>query len=183
MLLFVHCCIVSATLQHEKLLSQNVLHTSPRNTQTALLDTHGVPCAADIPTVTTTAIFLLAFHVTQESSTGDLLSRSCLCSGQDQSLSGLMLDTCWCLLQGIALSADPNYKVLGAAYPWIARRLLTEQSPELRDTLRSLLYKKGRFQVQPSNSSPYSVLCVRCSCALISAFYPLLSSCLFFCLL
>ena len=51
--------------------------------------------------------------------------------------------------QGIALSADPNYKVLGAAYPWIARRLLTEQSPELRDTLRSLLYKKGRFQVLP----------------------------------
>ena len=49
--------------------------------------------------------------------------------------------------QGIALSADPNYKVLGAAYPWIARRLLTEQSPELRDTLRTLLYKKGRFQV------------------------------------
>ena len=51
------------------------------------------------------------------------------------------------LVQGIALSADPNYKVLGAAYPWIARRLLTEQSPELRDTLRTLLYKKGRFQV------------------------------------
>ena len=50
-------------------------------------------------------------------------------------------------VQGIALSADPNYKVLGAAYPWIARRLLTEQSPELRDTLRTLLYKKGRFQV------------------------------------
>lgn len=54
-------------------------------------------------------------------------------------------------VQGIALSADPNYKVLGAAYPWIARRLLTEQSPELRDTLRTLLYKKGRFQV-PLNS-------------------------------
>ncbi|KAL3153782.1 hypothetical protein ABBQ32_013367 [Trebouxia sp. C0010 RCD-2024] len=50
------------------------------------------------------------------------------------------------VLEGIALSADPNYKVLGAAYPWIARRLLTEQSPELRDTLRTLLYKKGRFQ-------------------------------------
>ena len=52
---------------------------------------------------------------------------------------------CFCV-QGIALSADTNYKVLGAAYPWIARRLLTEQSPELRDTLRTLLYKKGRFQ-------------------------------------
>lgn len=55
----------------------------------------------------------------------------------------------WCVMQGIALSADPNYKVLGAAYPWIARRLLTEQSIELRDTLHTLLYKKGRFQVCP----------------------------------
>jgi len=30
--------------------------------------------------------------------------------------------------------------VLAAAYPWIARRLLTEQAPELRETLRALLY-------------------------------------------
>lgn len=34
--------------------------------------------------------------------------------------------------QGIALASDPNYKVLGAAYPWIARRLLTDTTPELR---------------------------------------------------
>lgn len=36
------------------------------------------------------------------------------------------------VLEGIALASDPNYKVLGAAYPWIARRLLTDRSPELR---------------------------------------------------
>ncbi len=52
-----------------------------------------------------------------------------------------------CYLQGIALSANKDYKVLGAAYPWIARRLLTERSEELRDTLRTLLYSRGRFQV------------------------------------
>ena len=51
-----------------------------------------------------------------------------------------------CGRQGIALSADPNYKVLAAAYPWIARRLLTEQTLELRETLRALLYKGSRFQ-------------------------------------
>ena len=51
-----------------------------------------------------------------------------------------------CVSQGIALSADRNYKVLGAAYPWVARRLLTEKSPELRETLQTLLYKNGRFQ-------------------------------------
>lgn len=48
--------------------------------------------------------------------------------------------------QGIALSSEPGYKVLRAAYPWVARRLLTDQSPELRDTLLALLYKNGRFQ-------------------------------------
>ena len=48
---------------------------------------------------------------------------------------------------GIALASDPNYKVLGAAYPWVARRLLTDDSPELRGTLRRLLYRKdGAFR-------------------------------------
>jgi aarF domain-containing kinase len=45
------------------------------------------------------------------------------------------------VLEGIALAADPRYKVLGAAYPWVARRLLTDRSPELRATLLSLLYR------------------------------------------
>jgi len=49
-------------------------------------------------------------------------------------------------LQGIALSADPNYKVLGSAYPWIARRLLSDNSPDLQETLRALLYKGNKFQ-------------------------------------
>ena len=35
--------------------------------------------------------------------------------------------------------------MLGAAYPWVARRLLTDTSPELRSTLLSLLYKGGAF--------------------------------------
>ena len=48
-------------------------------------------------------------------------------------------------LEGIGLSANKDYKVLGAAYPWIARRLIADTSPELRETLRSLLYKGGRF--------------------------------------
>ena len=49
-------------------------------------------------------------------------------------------------MQGIALSADPNYKVLGSAYPWIARRLLSDSSQDLQDTLRALLYKGSKFQ-------------------------------------
>lgn len=37
-------------------------------------------------------------------------------------------------------------QVLSAAYPWVARRLLTDKSVELRETLRSLLYKNNSFQ-------------------------------------
>ncbi len=54
--------------------------------------------------------------------------------------------------QGIALASDPNYKVLGAAYPWVARRLLTDTTPELRSTLMSLLYKDGRFNFRRMES-------------------------------
>lgn len=49
------------------------------------------------------------------------------------------------VLEGIALVSNPDYKVLSAAYPWIARRLLTDTSPELQETLRSLVYKNGRL--------------------------------------
>jgi hypothetical protein len=38
-------------------------------------------------------------------------------------------------------------QVLGAAYPWVSRRLLTQGSPELHATLNNLLYdKSGQFQ-------------------------------------
>lgn len=47
--------------------------------------------------------------------------------------------TCITTLQGIALASDRSYKVLGAAYPWIARRLLTDTTPELRRCLRGRL--------------------------------------------
>ncbi|GLI66135.1 hypothetical protein VaNZ11_009866 [Volvox africanus] len=51
------------------------------------------------------------------------------------------------VLEGIALAADPNYKVLGSAYPWIARRLLTDPSTDLRKALHRLLYtEEGQFR-------------------------------------
>lgn len=36
------------------------------------------------------------------------------------------------VLEGLALTADPQYKLLGRAYPYMARRLLTDPAPELR---------------------------------------------------
>jgi len=45
------------------------------------------------------------------------------------------------VLEGIALSSDPNYKVLSSSYPWIARKVLTDKSPKIRSTLQELVYK------------------------------------------
>ncbi|CAM0901910.1 unnamed protein product [Alopecurus aequalis] len=51
------------------------------------------------------------------------------------------------VLEGIAISFNPNYKVLSSSYPWIARKVLTDSSPNLRATLNTLLYKDGTFQI------------------------------------
>lgn len=49
-------------------------------------------------------------------------------------------------LEGIAINVDPNFKVLSKAYPYVAKRLLTDPAPELRASLRDLLFKDGRFR-------------------------------------
>jgi predicted unusual protein kinase regulating ubiquinone biosynthesis (AarF/ABC1/UbiB family) len=49
-------------------------------------------------------------------------------------------------LEGIAINVDPNFKVLSKAYPYVAKRLLTDQAPELRSSLRDLLFKDGSFR-------------------------------------
>lgn len=50
------------------------------------------------------------------------------------------------VLEGLALYADPNFKVLAASYPYFAKRLLTDSSPYLRDALIELLFKDGKFR-------------------------------------
>jgi len=49
-------------------------------------------------------------------------------------------------LEGIAINVDPEFKVLSKAYPYVAKRLLTDQSPELRASLQDLLFKDGSFR-------------------------------------
>ena len=49
-------------------------------------------------------------------------------------------------LEGIAIHVDPEFKVLSKAYPYVAKRLLTDQSPQLRESLRDLLFKDGSFR-------------------------------------
>lgn len=49
-------------------------------------------------------------------------------------------------LEGIAIYIDPDFKVLSEAYPYVAKRLLTDPAPELRTSLRDLLFKENRFR-------------------------------------
>ncbi len=49
-------------------------------------------------------------------------------------------------LEGIAINADPEFKVLSKAYPYVAKRLLTDPSPRLRNSFRDLLFKEGTFR-------------------------------------
>ena len=49
-------------------------------------------------------------------------------------------------MEGIAIGVDPEFKVLSAAYPYVAKRLLTDDSPELRQSLKDLLLKDGSFR-------------------------------------
>lgn len=49
-------------------------------------------------------------------------------------------------LEGIAIHIDPDFKVLNAAYPYVSKRLLTDPAPELRASLRDLLFRDGRFR-------------------------------------
>jgi hypothetical protein len=51
-------------------------------------------------------------------------------------------------LEGIALSVDPEFKILGAAYPYFARRLMEDPDPTLRQSLREMLFDGDIFRWQ-----------------------------------
>lgn len=47
------------------------------------------------------------------------------------------------VLEGLALSADPDYRLLGRAYPYMASRILTDPAPQLRASLEELILSGG----------------------------------------
>ncbi len=49
-------------------------------------------------------------------------------------------------LEGIALSVDPEFKILGAAYPYFARRLMEDPDPQLRESLKEMLFDNKKFK-------------------------------------
>ncbi|MEL6881163.1 MAG: AarF/ABC1/UbiB kinase family protein, partial [Cyanobacteria bacterium J06607_10] len=50
--------------------------------------------------------------------------------------------------EGLALSLDPNFKIVEIAYPYVARRLLSAETTSLRRRLIEVLFKDGKFQWQ-----------------------------------
>jgi len=50
--------------------------------------------------------------------------------------------------EGLALTLNPNFKIVEVAYPYVAKRLLKGESPRLRRRLLEVLFKDGRFQWQ-----------------------------------
>ncbi len=46
-------------------------------------------------------------------------------------------------LEGIGLSANKDYAILSECFPYLAKRLLSDDSPRARGALRTLLYGTG----------------------------------------
>ncbi|NEO47920.1 MAG: AarF/ABC1/UbiB kinase family protein, partial [Moorea sp. SIO4A3] len=49
-------------------------------------------------------------------------------------------------LEGIAIKLNPNFQPFNETYPYVAQRLLTDSSPELRTCLQEIVYQDGDIQ-------------------------------------
>ena len=49
-------------------------------------------------------------------------------------------------LEGIALSINPKFKILGAAYPYFATRLLVDPDPDLRNSLKEMVLSENALR-------------------------------------
>ncbi|NJN76842.1 MAG: AarF/ABC1/UbiB kinase family protein, partial [Synechococcaceae cyanobacterium RL_1_2] len=50
--------------------------------------------------------------------------------------------------EGLALTLNPNFKIVEVCFPYVSRRLLTGESPTMRRRLLDVLFKDGKFQWQ-----------------------------------
>eukprot|EP00186_Timspurckia_oligopyrenoides_P003664 CAMPEP_0182451634 /NCGR_PEP_ID=MMETSP1172-20130603/43824_1 /TAXON_ID=708627 /ORGANISM="Timspurckia oligopyrenoides, Strain CCMP3278" /LENGTH=595 /DNA_ID=CAMNT_0024649417 /DNA_START=319 /DNA_END=2107 /DNA_ORIENTATION=- len=52
------------------------------------------------------------------------------------------------ILEGIALSSDPNFKIIDQAYPYVTNRLLNDQSPELLEALKDVILDRNSGRIR-----------------------------------
>jgi predicted unusual protein kinase regulating ubiquinone biosynthesis (AarF/ABC1/UbiB family) len=50
--------------------------------------------------------------------------------------------------EGVALCLNPDFRIIDVSYPYVAKRLLGGESPQLRQRLLEILFKDGKFQWQ-----------------------------------
>jgi len=48
--------------------------------------------------------------------------------------------------EGLALSLNPDFRIVEVSFPYVSRRLLTEESPAMRKRLIEVLFKNDKFQ-------------------------------------
>lgn len=48
--------------------------------------------------------------------------------------------------EGLAITLNPEFRIVDVSYPYVARRLLTGESPQLRRRLLEVLFRDGKFQ-------------------------------------
>ena len=51
---------------------------------------------------------------------------------------------CLGVLEGLAIQIDKDFRIVNDAYPYVASRLLTDQSSELQEALRQLLFQNNK---------------------------------------
>jgi hypothetical protein len=51
-------------------------------------------------------------------------------------------------LEGIGLSIDPQYSIFQECYPYLAKRLMTDDSPRSKAALRNMVFKNGRLKTE-----------------------------------
>ena len=61
-------------------------------------------------------------------------------------------------LEGIALTGDPSYGIIMEAYPFVARKLLSEDRPEIQRALQQVLYSTGHSNGDGLQATRLSVL-------------------------
>lgn len=52
------------------------------------------------------------------------------------------------ILEGIGLQRDPDYTIVQECYPYLARRLFTDDDPRAKAALQEMLYQHGRFNAK-----------------------------------
>jgi aarF domain-containing kinase len=55
------------------------------------------------------------------------------------------------VLEGIALVGDPGFALVDEAYPYLAKRLLTDDTPRLRAALKYMVYGKSKVRKRNQN--------------------------------